>query len=124
MSTFYSVLGDGKFGIDSIRNGINAANSVYDLFEAVYLDDKKFSNDDIFDLIGKGPAVVQAVIKAAGTAKDIGKEALDLSEAEKAQIMQLSGSRINKPGYVKILRGVLDIVDGVGELKNPDNPVD
>ncbi|MEO0337587.1 MAG: hypothetical protein AAF242_00080 [Bacteroidota bacterium] len=114
---------NGQYGIENLNKGVDAANGMYDLFEKIYLDDRKFKGDDYIDLIGMGPQVAQRIIVAANGANQIGNEITDLSEAEKAQIVARAGERIEKPGYLKLLRGVLELVDGVSELKNDQNPV-
>lgn len=114
---------EGKYGIDSIKSTVKAANTAYDLFEAVYLDDRKFGRDDWFDLASGGPKLAIDVIEAGNKAELLDEEIGDLSEAEKEELLALSGERIEKPAYQKILKGLLEITDGIAELKNPDNPV-
>lgn len=123
MNIIAPIMDDGRFGIESTLAGVKAANDMYDLFEAVYLDDKKLGSDDLNDAIVYGPRAAQSVIAAANGGKLIGKELTDLSENEKSRIIAVAGERVNKPGYIKILKGVLEMTDGVAELVKPENPV-
>lgn len=113
---------NGQYGIDSLQKVVVAANRTYDLFDAVYLDDKKLAADDITDVITLGPNVVSSVVEAAKGFNQVDEEITDLSEAEKSVLITLAGDRIHKPAYIKILKGLLDITDGVSELVNAENP--
>ena len=115
---------DNKYGIESYKNLVAAANAVYDLFEVTYLDDRKFGTDDLVDLISAGPVAITKIIQAANTAKDLGKEGADLTEAEKEEIVGLVGARFSNPAYQKLFRGVADVADGISELINSSNPTD
>jgi len=114
---------DGKYGIDSTTAAVEAANTAYDLFADVYLDDRSWGRDDWFDLASGAPKLAIAVIDAGNKAELLDEELGDLSEAEKTTLLNLAGERIKHPAYRKILKGTLEIVDGIAELKNPDNPV-
>lgn len=124
MSDLFVMPSENKYGIESFKNLVAAANSVYDLFEITYLDDRKFGTDDLVDLIGAGPVTITNIIQAANTAKDLGKEGSDLTEAEKSELVSLAGARFRNPAYSKIFRGVADMADGISELINPANPTD
>jgi len=124
MEFLFGVSAAGQYGIDATKKGVDAGIAVYDLFKAVYLDDKKFGNDDLIDLVSMGPVAISKVISAAAVAGNLGKELGDLSEGEKAEIRTLVGSRVNKPGFQKIVKGILEITDGVSEMLNADNPTD
>lgn len=115
---------NGKHGIEALSSLITAANRTYDLFAAAYLDDKKIDVSDLNDAITLGPGVVAAIVSAARSSSRLGEEITDLSEAEKSQILALAGSRLNRPGYMKILKGMLEMTDGISELINADNPTD
>jgi len=114
---------NGKYGIEASTKAVLAANNIYDLGAVTYLDDKEWKQDDWVDLISKGPGTIQSVITAANSFDELDEELLDLSEAEKSALVALAGNRIKKPGYAKILKGIFELIDGVAELKNPDNPV-
>jgi len=124
MQLIAPVLNDGRYGVDSTLAGVTAANDTYDLFEKVYLDDRKLGADDLNDAILLGPRAATSIIAAANKAKNLGNELTDLSDSEKELIIATAGERINKPGYIKILKGVLELTDGVSELVNPANPKD
>ena len=113
---------NGQYGIEGLTSAIDAANSVYDLVDVVYLDDKKFTSDDLIDLVGQGPTTIQKIVKAANLAKQFDEEITDLSEAEKEALQAKAGEWLKSPGYQKILKGVLEMVDGISELQNPNNP--
>jgi len=114
----------GQYGITSLKNLANAANSLYDLFDAIYLDDRKLGPDDLADAFRLGPAVLNSVMAAANTANQLDEELTDLSEAEKAELAALAGARLKRPGYVKIVKGLLELTDGVSELLNAENPTE
>jgi len=122
MNKFQNNLPNGQYGIESLEKVVDAANDMYDLVDLTYGDDKKWGQDDWLDVIGKGPSAIQSVIRAANEKDNLDEEILDLSEVEKATLVSRAGERINKPGYLKVFRGILEIVDGISELKNPDNP--
>ena len=124
MSALFVMSADNKYGIESYKNLVAAANAVYDLFEVTYLDDRKFGTDDLVDLISAGPVAITKIIQAANTAKDLGKEGADLTEAEKEEIVGLVGARFSNPAYQKLFRGVADVADGISELINSSNPTD
>ena len=112
----------GKYGIAAVLALIEAANAIYDLFAAVYLDDQKFTPADWGDVATFGPKVAMSVLKAGKNAGDLGKELTDLSGAEQEEILAAAGERIEDERYLKILDGLLKVVDGIAEFKNPDNP--
>lgn len=122
MFSFFQAAAVGKYGIESLKKAILAAIALYDLFAAVYLDDKEFKQDDLIDLISLGPPAVSKVIAAAAVAKNYGDEIADLSDAEQSELVALAGTRVQNPAFLKILEGVLKITDGIAELSNPDNP--
>lgn len=115
---------DGKYGTEAWEKSLTAANGAYHLFELIYLDDRKLTGEDTIDLINVGPKFVTSVVEAAKVANQLDEEASDFSEAEKAKLLTLAGVNIQKPGYQKILKGILEIVDGIAEIGNPDNPID
>jgi len=117
MSTLKTALPEGQYGIESLKSAIEAANAWYDLFAAVYLDDKKFGADDWVDLIGKGPAAAQKTITAANQAKNFDEEVLDLDNQEISELEALAGERLTDERYRDILHGALYIVKGVSSLR-------
>lgn len=119
MSTLQNAIPAGSaYGIESLQSAIAAANAWYDLFAAVYLDDKKFGADDWVDLIGLGPAAAQKTITAANNAKNFDKEILDLDDAEIEQLESLAGERLKDDRYQDILHGALYIVKGVSGFRS------
>lgn len=124
MFSLFKAAAVGKYGIESLEKAIIAAIALYDLFAAVYLDDKEFKQDDLIDLISLGPPAVSKVIVAAAVAKNYGDEIADLSDAEQSELVALAGTRVQNPAFLKILEGILKITDGIAELSNPDNPQD
>lgn len=112
----------GKYGIDSTRKVVEAGNSLYDLVAATYLDDRQFKQDDLLELISQGPAVATKVIAAAGSFGNVDEEIQDLDEGEKLELASLVGARFKHPGYSKIIKGLFEIVDGISEITNPENP--
>lgn len=124
MSDLFVMPSADKYGIEAWKNLIAAANSLYDLVDAIYLDDYDFKSDDLIDLVGRGPETATRIIAAAKTANQLDDEAGDFTESEKTELVTLAGERFQKPAYAKILRGVADIADGVSELINPANPTD
>ncbi len=124
MSDLFVMPSENKYGIESWKNLFSAADAAWGLVELTYLDDRKFASDDLIDLVTVGPKVITEVIKAAGTSKDLGKEATDLTEGEKAELTALFGDKIKNPAYMKIFRGLADVADGISEAINPANPTD
>ena len=101
MSDLFVMPAENKYGIESFKNLVAAANSVYDLFEVTYLDDRKFGTDDLVDLISAGPVTITNIILAANTAKDLGKEGADLNEAEKNRTCKLGRCSFSKSCFTK-----------------------
>ena len=122
VNQFSNQLPNGKYGIESLKKAVTATNNIFDLINVTYNDDKKVNQDDLVDFIALGPNAVQSVVQAVNARQDMDEELFDLSENEKIQLVQLAGGRANKPGYQKILKGILEIIDGASELKNPENP--
>ena len=117
-------LENGKYGIEALTAATNAANRIYDLVKAVWLDDFGWQTNDWFDLINGGPKLAMALTEVARKSGQIGDEITDLSEAEKEELKSLAGERLKDLRYLKIYDGMLNIVDGIAELRNADNPVD
>lgn len=115
---------NGKYGIEALIAATKAANRIYDLVKAVWIDDPGWQTNDWFDLINGGPALAIAMTNVARKSGDLGKEITDLSEAEKQQLLDLAGERVQDTRYLKIYDGMLNIVDGIAELRNAENPVD
>ena len=113
---------NGKYGIDGLKAGIQLANTIDNLVEHTYRDDQKLDASDLFDVASFGPALISQGSAFATKVGQLDEELLDLSEAEKTELKELSGGRLEKPGYRKILSGALDILDGIAELINVDNP--
>jgi hypothetical protein len=113
---------DGQYGTEALEAVGDAALAIYDLVDAVYLDDGVLNASDLVDAALIGPKVVSAVTTAIESGSMVGKEATDLSEAEKARLQLKYGDRIQNPGFNKIFKGVLQIVDGASELIGEGNP--
>jgi hypothetical protein len=114
---------NGAYGIDALSKAVTLANTIYDLVDKVYFDDKKFSIDDLFDVATIGPGLVGQGQAFAVVANQIDEEITDLSEAEKAQLNAIAGERLKDPSYRKVVSGILDVIDGIAEKLNPVNPV-
>lgn len=113
---------DGQYGTEAWEKLIAAGNNSYNLFDLVYLDDRKITSEDAIDAIAVGPKVVTSIIEAARSANQLDEEAGDFSEAEKGKLLAKMGQNVNKPGYIKILKGIMEIVDGISEIHNQNNP--
>jgi hypothetical protein len=112
---------DGKFGTDGIMAAVDLANTIYDGYSDV-TEDGKVDVNDSFVLFSIGPRLLSAGKKLYEHRADIDDELTDLSEGEKTRIVTRAGQRIEDPAYVKILRGALDITDGVSELAGKGGP--
>ena len=124
MNVLESLISDqqGQYGTEAWEKLITAGNDSYGLFELVYLDDQKITADDAIDAISVGPKVVTSIMAAAKAANQLDEEASDFSEAEKQKLLEMIGTNVQKPGYQKILKGIMEIVDGISEIRNPNNP--
>jgi hypothetical protein len=113
---------DGKYGIDALIAVTNAANRGYDLAKAVWVDDPGWQTSDWFDLVNGGPRLAIAITEVIRQSGNILDEATDLSEAEKEALISLAGERVKDARYLKIYNGLLNVLDGIAELRKPDNP--
>lgn len=116
--------GDGVYGISTLLGVTGIANSFYDLYDRVLLDDGKVTFEDASDLLLLGPAIFRQVQEVAKNADQLGKEITDLSEGEKVRLVDAAGARVDNPSYLKIYDGILNIIDGIAELGKDANPVD
>ena len=114
---------NGQYGIEGLEALIDTGVAVQRGYQLVIADDGKVDVNDAPDLFIFGPPLFGALARVAAKRKDLGKEAIDLSEAEKARLNERAGGQLHKPAFQKILRGLLDMTDGVTELTNPENPV-
>ena len=71
-----------------------------------------------------GPGLVKQGQEFRVVAGQVGQEITDLSEAEKISLRAVAGARVEDPSYEKIFYGMLEVIDGVAEKFNPENPVD
>lgn len=118
-----NIANDGKYGTEAIEAVGDAAEAVYQLVEATYLDDRQITIDDAIDAALIGPKVVRSIQTAITKGSAIGDEVTDLSENEKARLRTKYGAKLENPSFNKIFNGLLELIDGASELANPDNPV-
>lgn len=113
---------NGAYGIGALTKIVDSANKLWDLTKAVYMDDKKITGEDFADIIALSPGVVSSIVSASKEFHLVDNEITDLSETEKNTLLALIGNRIENPSYMKIVKGLLDITDGISELVNSENP--
>ena len=113
---------NGQYGIDALESVFETGNAIFDGYAAVYADDGKINADDLPDAFRIGPPLYAAVSKLASKASMLDEQVTDLSEGEKARLVDIAGDRIESPGYRKIIRGLLEVVDGASEIGKPRQP--
>lgn len=112
-------------GIGAFIAGFEAGDKVFDLYEAVYLDDKKINGDDLTDVITKGPAAATSLIAFVNQAKNIGKEFDDLSDSELAELKSRFGSKVDDPNFQLLFNSLLGAavaIDRIAEGTKKDDP--
>jgi hypothetical protein len=115
---------NGEYGTSALEAVIDTANILYDGYDQIVADDGVVNANDFPDVFTVGTRLFGSVSSLVPQAGQLDEEILDLSEAEKNLLAAKAGERINNPGYKKIISGLLDIVDGIAEQINANNPVD
>lgn len=108
------------YGIEAIKAGFETAEGLYNLYDAVYLDDKKINGEDLVDLVRLGPGVATDMVKFVNKAKDLGKEWDDLSDEELTELFASIDDLPVDPHLEKIVKSLLQLsvdIDRYAESK-------
>lgn len=109
-----------KFGIEGILAGKEVGLSLFELYEAVYLDDKKINGNDLVDLVRLGPAVATDLVAFVNKAKDLGKEWDDLSDEELDQLDAQIDEVVEDPNLRRGVKALIELsvsIDRYAESK-------
>lgn len=114
-----------KQGIDAILTGIDTAEDLYKLYDAIYLDDKKVNGEDLVDLVRLGPAAGASLVQFVNRARDLGKEWDDLSNEELAEIDGLLIEKVGNTDLRDAIKHLLNFsvaLDRLAEQRKPNTP--